>query len=107
MAVAVLAVTLIGVSLFYHNISPQAYYVPPFFGLWWFGGPFFGWFFFIPLIFLAFFALKWFIWRPWGWSGGYADDPAFEILTQRFARGEITREQFEQMSKDLVQSQRD
>ena len=36
-----------------------------------------------------------------GYHGGHRADDAMEILRQRYARGEITREQFEQMKKDL------
>ncbi|MDG6902652.1 MAG: SHOCT domain-containing protein [Nitrososphaerota archaeon] len=47
----------------------------------------------------------------WGWGGGwgwrrrywYGYGDAREILRQRYARGEITKEQFEQMSRDLEQ----
>jgi putative membrane protein len=36
-----------------------------------------------------------------GWSGGEPD--ALEIAKRRYARGEITKEQFEQLRKDLGQ----
>jgi putative membrane protein len=36
-----------------------------------------------------------------GWHGGEPD--ALEIAKRRYARGEITKEQFEQMKKDLGQ----
>jgi putative membrane protein len=35
-----------------------------------------------------------------GWYGGEPD--ALEIARRRYARGEITKEQFEQMKKDLT-----
>jgi len=35
-----------------------------------------------------------------GWQGGEPD--ALEIARRRYARGEITKEQFEQMKKDLT-----
>jgi putative membrane protein len=45
------------------------------------------------------------IFRPWrrGWYGpGYRRyDPAMQQLRERYARGEITKEQFDQMSNDL------
>ena len=62
-------------------------------------------FFFV--IFLVFFALRWSGWGRgrWGWrSWGYAGPGgpgAREILRQRYARGEITREQMQQMNRDL------
>jgi putative membrane protein len=102
LAVAFFA-TFLGLSLYYHGASPP-YYGPPFF----FGWGFFPWFFFFPVIFLAFFAFRWIFWGGWGWGWGgyyrgYYDDPAMETLKQRYARGEITKEQFEQMTKDLEQ----
>jgi putative membrane protein len=63
----------------------------------------FGWIW-IPLaFFFLFFALRWFFWpRGWGYWGGYwTGDDAYYILRERFARGEITKDQFEQMSRDL------
>jgi putative membrane protein len=71
---------------------------------WWFPG----WFFIIPVFFLIFFGLRWFFWGGWGWGwgwyqGNYADSPV-ETLRQRYARGEITKEQFDQMRRDLEAS---
>jgi len=71
----------------------------PFFG--------FGWGF-IFLFFLFFWGLRW--WGGWGWGwGGYGrrywryGDDAHAILRTRYARGEITKDQFEQMMRDLDQ----
>ena len=63
---------------------------------------FFGWWIFIPLFFFGFFFFSrgWWGWGWWG-QGSYYQDPALETLRQRFARGEITKEQYEQMRKDL------
>ncbi|TLZ46107.1 MAG: SHOCT domain-containing protein [Methanobacteriota archaeon] len=69
-----------------------------------FGFPFFGfgfgWFFFL-LFFLFFWGFRWW---GWGWYGRpywrYRDD-AHEILRARYARGEITKDQFDQMMRDL------
>jgi len=69
---------------------------------------FFGWWFFVPLLFFAFFLF--FFSRWWGWGWGYRRgyyqyyDPALETLRGRFARGEITREQYDQMRRDLEQT---
>ena len=102
--VVALIATLIGTSLYFQSVFPSSYFGPPFFG-WWFGGPFFGWIIFIPLVFLAFFAFRLFFWRSWGcgWPSRQYYDPALETLRQRYARGEITKEQFEQLTKDLEQ----
>ena len=73
-------------------------------------------FFFFPFGFLIFFfvvrVLFWgFGWGwGWGWRGGYSRGywrsqgyygDATEILRQRYARGEINKDQFDQMMKDL------
>lgn len=91
-------------------------------GLWGPIGPrpyYFGWpFFFFPFGFIFIFAL-FFIFRfafwgwgwGWGWRRGYynrswgSDGPyALEILNQRYARGEITKEQYDQMKDDILRS---
>jgi putative membrane protein len=100
--IGVMAVIGIAVAAFflYRPATVTAY---PFYG-WWFPFP---WFFIIPAIFLLFFGLRWIFWGGWGWGGGWYyrsyNDPALEILKERFARGELTKEQFEQMAKDLEQ----
>ena len=69
--------------------------------------PGFGGFFFF-LLFL-FFVFGWFRWWGWGgWRGypmtwGYHDSAA-EILRRRYARGEISKDQFDQMMRDIEQS---
>jgi len=63
----------------------------------------FGWIWIPFAFFFLFFVLRWFFW-PWGWGYGrgyWTGDDAYSILRERFARGEITKEQFEQMSRDL------
>jgi putative membrane protein len=71
---------------------------PPFF--------FFGWWVFFPLVIFGF--LFFFRWWGWGWwySGRYYHryDPAMDALRERYARGEITKEQFEQMRQELERS---
>jgi len=69
-----------------------------------FGFPFFG-FGFGWIFFLLFFLFFWgFRWWGWGWYGRpywrYHDD-AHAILRTRYARGEITKDQFDQMMRDL------
>ena len=63
----------------------------------------FGWFF-IFWIFIFFWGMRW--WGGWGWHGRrswYPRDDAHAILRERYARGEIGKEQFEQMMRDLEQ----
>lgn len=94
-------VGIIAAFFFYGPPSVGAY---PWYG-WWFPFPWF--FIIIPVIFLAFFAFRWIFWGCWGWGGRWYyneyNDRAFEILKERFARGEITKEQFERMARDLEQ----
>ncbi len=73
-----------------------------------------GWLFF-PFFFpfgflfclLVIFALGRLLFWPWawGWRRGhwYHHDEAGEILRTRYAKGEITKEQFDQMMRDLEQ----
>ncbi|HYT00243.1 MAG TPA: SHOCT domain-containing protein [Thermoplasmata archaeon] len=71
----------------------------------------FGWFFGFFWIFLLFFAIRWWVWGGWGgrwrypgYYGSYGrHDPAHSILRERYARGELTKEQFDQMTRDLEQ----
>lgn len=46
--------------------------------------------------------IRWVVMRSSGSQEG-PHRPALEILQERYARGEITREQFEQMRKDISQ----
>ena len=62
----------------------------------------FGWLGGIFAIFLVFWIARWFFW-PWRWRGGYRYEhrSAESILKERYARGEITKGQFEEMMRDL------
>jgi uncharacterized membrane protein len=74
-------------------------------GSFWFPFPFFP-LIFIPVFFLFFFGFRWFLWGGWGWGRGcYGQyyDPALATLRERFAKGEITKEALEQMTRDLEQ----
>jgi uncharacterized membrane protein len=73
--------------------------------IWGFIGPAIGFFF------LIFFIFGW-AWVPHNrgyWRRRYRgyygsnDDDAIQVLRQRYARGEITKEQLEQMTRDLEQ----
>jgi putative membrane protein len=69
----------------------------------------FGFFWIWPLFgfLIIFFVAKWFFWG-WGWRSDYWTrySDAGSILAERYARGEITREQFEQMKKDIDAGER-
>ncbi len=81
-------------SGYYRMMSPY-YYPHPFFG------------FIFPfgflLFFLIFFVFRWilFPWKRGYYGHWYHGGEAEDILRQRYARGEMTKEQFEQMMRDL------
>jgi uncharacterized membrane protein len=52
--------------------------------------------------FVFFLVAKSFFWG-WGWRSGYSTDygDAERILAVRYARGEITKEEFERVRKDF------
>jgi len=72
--------------------------------------PYFGWFFwpfgFLIFFFLIFGVFRW-LFFPWGrgYYGGRWQrwGTPEEILRRRYARGEITKDQFDQMMRDLQQ----
>jgi putative membrane protein len=39
--------------------------------------------------------------RPWVPGHGFEDDTALDILKKRYAKGEITKDEFEQMKRDI------
>lgn len=79
----------------------MTYYGAPFYGWWFFP---FGSIFFIIFVFFVFRFVFW-GWGGWGWRRGYGYSygDAREILRQRYAKGEITKDQFDQMMRDLEQ----
>ena len=95
-----LFVVLIVMSAVYYVLRPMGRgyfmgYYPFFFP--------FGWVFGFLILF---FILRWIFW-PWGWGHrgryrGYRDE--YHILRVRYARGDISKEQFDQMTRDLQES---
>lgn len=105
--VVAIAVVIFALSaVFFWPMSNAANY-PMFYR----GGFFpFGIFFGLFWLFVAFMVLRWIFWRPWSrgyggrhWRYGYGDE--YTILRQRYARGEITKDQYDQMMRDLEQHQ--
>ena len=96
-------IAVIGASILLSYITPrpaQVFYNYHFF-------PFhFGWIGVILLLFIAFWAARLLL-LPWRWgegyyySYGYPNRDAESVLKERYAKGEITKEQFEQMMRDL------
>ena len=78
---------------------------PPY---WWWHG--FGFMWMFPLLFLIVISL--FLWRGgpgWFWRSGWRDDrpesrreSPREILDRRYASGEITKEQYDEMKRNLA-----
>lgn len=95
-AIVIGIISLIVISAVFGRFSSLPYY-PPFF--------FFPFWFIFPLFFFGLFFIFAFRWRScwWGSRGYYYNDPALETLRERFARGEITKEQYDEMRKNLEQ----
>jgi putative membrane protein len=111
-AIAV-AVILMAVFAYFASRNPYGYggYYGGMMGG--FGG--FGMLFMIPIGLFILVIIGYVIWRGCGWGGGgcggdhyrhyssYGEkENAMEILRQRYARGEISKEQYEQMKKDIT-----
>jgi len=63
--------------------------------------------FVIMLIFLFLFSGRWGYRPPWWGPGGHHNasgdsETALEILKKRYAKGEITKEEFDRMKKDIL-----
>ncbi len=58
--------------------------------------------FWVILIVGVFFFLFWLVKRGKGDSGDKREESAHEILKKRYARGEISREEFEEMKRELL-----
>jgi putative membrane protein len=97
----IIVVVWFALSFFFFVTRPiQGFYYPFYHPFFFPFGLLFGLFF----IFIVFGALRWVF---WGWGGGYRrrywryGDQSYYILRERYARGEITKEQYEQMMQDL------
>ena len=99
--VAVVVLMFVMSAVFY-VLRPMGRAYFPFMGYYPFFFPF-GWVFGFLILF---FLLRWIFW-PLGWAyrgrrRGYRDE--YHILRVRYARGEITKEQFDQITRDLQES---
>ncbi len=61
----------------------------------------------VMLIFLFVFSRRWGCGPPWRSPGGHHgesgdSETALEILKKRYAKGEITKEEFDRMKKDIL-----
>ena len=96
--VAILAIIGIvtSISIYLRATQSGSWYGYPFFG--------FGWIGIIFGFFFVFWILRWAFWsgRPYGYGyGGWSHGDPYSIIRERYARGEITKEQFELMTRDL------
>jgi putative membrane protein len=101
----VLLTAILVVPFFVHLTGPYPFFLGYYPGPFWFFFPF-G---FFAVIFLFFVVSRWLFWG-WGWGGGHGRGywrryqyygGAAQILKERYARGELTKEQFDQMMKDI------
>jgi putative membrane protein len=90
-AIAAVAISIVASML----LAPRIHYgyFPFHFG--WLGGIF--------LIFLAFWAARWLLWPRRGYYTYPQRADAESIVRERYAKGEITKKQFDQMLRDLRQ----
>lgn len=106
-------VVLVGIAFF---LSPLAGNTLPTSMVLYLFFPFgYGWLWGIFGLFFFFWILRLIFWPwgcGWGWGWGYRRrhwrryDQAVSILRERYAKGEITKEQFEQMMRDLEEHER-
>jgi uncharacterized membrane protein len=98
-------IVLVGIALFSgFFLLPRFYPGPGYYSPYFFP---FGWLWMFFGLFLVFGLLRFLLW-PWRWGGygrgsWYRYDDAHRILRERYARGEITKDQLDQMTRDLDQ----
>ena len=116
--VITVAIALMAVFAYLSSINPNYGYGNGYYGggyggmMGGFGG--FGMLFMIPIGLIVLLIIGYVIWRGFGWGGSCGGghyghyrsyderENAMEILRQRYARGEKSREQYEQMRKDVA-----
>lgn len=83
--------------------GPGFYWVP--FGWLWI---FLGFFLFFGLLRFAFWGPRWWGYYRGGYGHGYygRENEAYHIVRERYARGEITKDQYDAMMRDLYQPPR-
>ncbi len=64
------------------------------------GGMWFGWIFWIVIIGLVVYLIIRFT-NQSGGTSNYSNETPLDVLKKRYARGEITKDEFESMKKDL------
>jgi uncharacterized membrane protein len=96
-AAASIIAIVVGIGLYFASTGIYPYY-------WWFPFPFFP-LVLIPAFILIFFGLRFFFLGCWGPYAGRFYDPAITTLRERYAKGEITKDQLEQMTHDLEQGE--
>jgi putative membrane protein len=98
---------LVAAMIYYRFTTPPTVNGMGHYG-WWFplGGIwlFFGFFLFFGLLRRAFWGPRWWGgyhrgWYGYGWPG--RENGAYHILRERYARGEITKDQYDEMMRDL------
>jgi putative membrane protein len=65
-------------------------------GMW-----FFHFLFWILIIIGVVLLIVWLVRQPGRYDRGYSEESALDILKKRYARGEVSKEEFERMKKDI------
>ncbi len=101
----VFAVFVVAMIWYMATIPPTVMASGPYY--WWFP---FGWLWILIGFFFLFGLLRFAFWGPRWWGGynrGYRyygrQNEAYHILRERYARGEITKDQYDAMMRDLYQ----